>query len=318
MLLSRYVAYPLSLAVSTVVLPGCIDGLPGSNATMPGSGLSSPKVAALTDASPSKYKGLQDLYVSDAGTHEVAVLDNKTYKEVGTISSGLSNPGGNFLDKAGNLYVASGGVQEYSPGGTSPSFTYDAGLSNAIDVSVDTRGNVYAVDLTSKAVIEYHQQKNAVVSSCSPGGVAVEGVAVDQHHDVFASVYIEGVAEIIEYAGGLRGCNGTVLGASFKGAPGGMAVDKNDNIIVCAQAVPAVYVIEPPYASLTKMLGSGYADPFHVTLSRNNAVAFVADGINKAVYVLDYPRGDVVTTLSGGEHGLSDPVSAVDGPNAVY
>lgn len=270
------------------------------------------------DVSPGKFGGLHDLYVSDAGTHEVEVLANTTYRKVGAISRGLTTPGGDFLDKTGNLYVASSAVQEYRPGGTSPSFTYNAGISNAIDVSVDTHGNVYAVDLTSRSVVEYRQHKNAVVNSCSPGGVAVEGVAIDKHNDVFASVYIDNHTEIVEYAGGLNGCNGTVLGVSFAGAPGGMVLDKGDNIIVCAQADHAVYVIDRPYASVAKTLGSGYSDPFRVTLSRNNALAFVTDGANKAVYVLDYPTGDLVTKLSSGEDGLSAPVAAVDGPNAVY
>lgn len=317
-MLSRYVAYPLSLAVSTVLLTGCISGLPSPSATMPSFGVGLQKLGALTEISANKYGGLQDLYVSDAGTHEVEVLANRTYKEVRTISNGLSTPDGDFLDKAGNLYVASGDVQEYRPGGKSPWFTYNAGLSNAIDVSVDAQGDVYAVDLTSKSVIEYRQRTNAVVNSCSPGGVAVEGVAVDKDDDVFASVYIEGVTEIVEYAGGLGGCNGTVLGVSFDGAPGGIALDKNDNLIVCAQAIPAVYVVDPPYTSVTKTLGSGYSDPFRVTLGRNNALAFVVDGGNKAVYVLGYPTGDLVTKLSSGEDGLSEPAGAVDGPNAVY
>lgn len=69
---------------------------------------------------------------------------------------------------------------------------------------------------------------------------------------------------------------------------------------------------------LRRALGSEYGDPLHVTLSRNNTLAFVADVTNKTVYVVDYPSGDVVTTLSGDRDGLSEPAGAVDGPNAVY
>jgi hypothetical protein len=64
-------------------------------------------------------------------------------------------------------------------------------------------------------------------------------------------------------------------------------------------------------------LGSGYSDPFHVTVNKSNHLAFVTDVNDADVRVLKYPSGADVTTL-GSANGLTIPSSAVDGINAVY
>jgi hypothetical protein len=39
----------------------------------------------------------------------------------------------------------------------------------------------------------------------------------------------------------------------------GIAVDKQDNLIVCDENAPAVDIIAPPYTSITGTLGSGWS-----------------------------------------------------------
>lgn len=265
-----------------------------------------------------KHQGLKDLYVSDFGSEDVVVLKNTTYKEVGTISNGLVSPDGDFLDGSGNLYVADYDgidIQEYKPSGKSPSFTYNTGMIDPVNVSVDTHGNVYEADYDGGYVNEYAQKSNTVINSCPSG--FVEGVAVDQNNDIFVDYNStpSGPGKIAEYKGGLAGCNATVLGVTLDFA-GGLVLDAHDNLIVCDETAPSVDTIEPPYTGITSTLGSGYTLPFHVTLAKNNKLAFVAD-IENAVYVLDYPSGAVVTTL-GSANGLVYPAGAVDGPNAIY
>jgi hypothetical protein len=272
--------------------------------------------------SPARYRGLKALYVSDAGTGAVEILKNGTWASLGSISTGLGGPDGDFLDKKGNFYVANYSgvtIQEYKPHGTSPSFTYSSGMTDPVGVDVDTHGNVYEADYSSGGsgfVNEYAQGSNTVLHTCSPGG-AVEGVAVDLAGDVFVDYNTPSSgAKITEYKGGLSGCKATVLGVTL-GFAGGMVLDAHSNLIVCDQTAPAVDVIDPPYSSVTGTLGSGYSDPFHVTINKANALAFVADAAAANVQVLKYPSGTNVITL-GSAQGLSDPFSAVDGPNAVY
>jgi serine/threonine-protein kinase len=260
----------------------------------------------------------KDLYVSDFDNAAVDVLKNRTYKSVGAIP--LNDPDGNFADTAGNLYVASpsgNDVTEYAPGTTSPMFTYTSGMSDPVGVSVDTRGNVYEADYSpSGFVSEYAQESNAIAETCSLGG-QVEGVAIDQHQDVFVD-YISsgGGGKIVEYKHGLKGCKETAIPVSL-GFPGGMVLDKKGDIVVCDQNATAVDIIAPPYRSVTRTLGSDYSDPFHVTIDKDNHLAFVTDVNDAVVRVLAYPSGADVTTL-GGANGLTIPSSAVHGVNAVY
>lgn len=329
---------------AVALLTACSGGPQGFSSAIPGSGVSQAQsrsfqadpragvapqflgilhlVASRHGVSPARYRGLKDLYVDDAGLGDVELLKNGTYADVGTISSGISGPDGNVLDLKGNLYVANYSgitIQEYKPRATSPSFTYSSGMSDPVGVTVDTHGNVFEADYNfggSGYVSEYAQHSNSVLHTCSPGGAA-EGVAVDTHGNVFVSYNTPSSgAKIVEYKGGLSGCSGTVLGVTL-GFAGGMVLDKNSNIIVCDQTAPAVDVIKPPYTSVSGTLGSGYSDPFHVTINKANLLVFVADASAANVQVLKYPSGTNVVTL-GSSNGLSLPYSAVDGPDAVY
>ncbi len=267
---------------------------------------------------PSKnaYKGFKDLFVSDFGTGAVQLLKNGSYAPDRTITAGVDGPFGNWLDKQGNFYLADfagGYITEYAPKRTSVKFTY---LDNdAISVSTDSMGNVYEAD-RGGYVNEYPQGSNSAVNTCLQGASETEGVAIDKSGNVFVdyeNLNADG-AHIAEYRGGLNGCNGTVLGVTLKSA-GGMVLDKNDDLVVCDEKARSVYVIAPPYNSITRTLGSPYfSDPLHVTLSKDNATAFVAD--RAAVYVFNYNTGSVTATL-GSANGLSEPNSAVDAPNYV-
>jgi hypothetical protein len=278
--------------------------------------------ASVRPAVRSSYAGLDDLYVTAYGGTTLDILKNKTYKQVGGISDGLEGADGDFLDLQGNLYVANWSgvtIAEYAPGGESPSFTYSASMTDPVNVTVDTHQNVYDADYSGEAVNEYAQQSNTVTESCDPGG-EVEGVAVDKHNDVFVSynIYTTKVtgAQIAEYKGGLAGCSETVFSLDLAFA-GGMVLDKKGNLVVCDQGNSVVDVIPPPYTSVSRTIGSGLSDPFHVTLNKSNKLAFVTDLSNDDVEVIDYRTGSVVRTL-GTSQGLTNPAGAVDGPNAVY
>lgn len=270
---------------------------------------------ALRDLKPTKDGRVRDLYVSDFRT--VLLLKNGGYKSAGAITKGLVSPDGDYVDAAGNFYVADYDgvdIQEYKPGGRSPSFTYRQGMIDPINVSVDSHGNVYEADYDGWYVNEYAQKSNAVISSCSPGG-AVEGVAVDADGDVFVDYnqQASGSGRIAEYKGGLGGCHEKTFKLALEFA-GGIVLDAHRNLIVVDQNAPAVDVIKPPYSSVTGTLGSGYLAPFMVTLNKSNKLAFVTDLY--VVDVVDYRYGSVVKMISLG-YGDA-PAGAVDDPNAVY
>jgi len=276
-----------------------------------------PHFLELASADPEllRVPGLKDLYVSSQYvTHDVVVLENGTYKKVGSISKGLVSPDGDYVDRAGNLYVADYdgiNIQEYKPGDNSPSFTYRHAMTDPINVSVDKEGNVYEADYDGYYVNEYAPKSNTVINSCSLGG-GVEGVAIDANGDVFVDYNEDptGPGKIAEYRGGLKGCHGTVLGATVDLA-GGMVLDAKNNLVVADQSAAAVDEIAPPYSKITGTLGRDYTYLFHVTLNKENTLAFVA---GLYLYVVAYPSGKRIATIKKPFF----PAGAVDASNAVY
>ncbi len=269
---------------------------------------------------PVAYKGLDALYVVDEKQAEVQVLKNGAYTLEATITNGLAYPTGDWLDADGNLYVGDGhnrAIIEYKPGGSSPSYSYDAVEPNGA-IATDLKGNVYEGDAAGGdgygGILEYQQGAKNAMNNCNTNGNPY-GVAVDSNGDVFAAVDGEDFESIFEFKGGLKGCKYTTL-ASI-GLLGGMAIDKNKNLVVCEPRGKAVAILAPPYAKVTGTLGSGYSVPESVTLSSDNKLAFVTDVGKNEVFVVDYPSGKLVKAI-GKANGLKTPVRAVDGPNAVY
>jgi hypothetical protein len=251
------------------------------------------------------------LYVSDFGSDRVEILANKSYRKVGAIARGLDGPDGNFIDAHGNLYVANWSgidITEYSPGKSSPSHTYRAGMTDPVNVTVDDSGNVYESDFNGGFVNEYAQGSDSVVASCAPGA-QVNGIAVDGKGDVFVA-YGTNIAEL---QGGVAACNPTVLKVTI-GFAGGMVLDEHGNLVVCDELGPTVDVIAPPYKKVTRTIGSDFSEPLHVSLNKANTLAFVADVAAKNVTIVDYASGSNVTRL-GRANGLSDPSAAVDRSN---
>jgi DNA-binding beta-propeller fold protein YncE len=87
-------------------------------------------------------------------------------------------------------------------------------------------------------------------------------------------------------------------------------------LLVCDAGTSAVDIIAPPYSSITGTLGSGWAEPFFITIYRAGNQAYVTDPGAADVRILGYPSGSVVATL-GSANGLALPVEAVDSKNFV-
>jgi hypothetical protein len=247
--------------------------------------------------------GLKELAVTDFGTGAAELL-NKKYVETGTITDGLNGPDGDFIDGKGNLYIANYAglnIQEYAPGGTSPSATYSSGLTDPIDVTTDTKGNVYVDDYSADVVVEFAQGSNSPAETCSTG-LGNEGVAVDTAGDVFvAGNNSGGTGNIVEFKKGLKGCKATTLGATLEFA-GGLQVDKKGDLVACDQD-QGVDIIPKPYTSVSSTI-TGAADTFHVALTSNNKTIYIADASTGDVLVDKFPSGTPITTLQGAQ-GIS-------------
>ncbi|HEY5426298.1 MAG TPA: hypothetical protein VIJ77_07100 [Candidatus Tumulicola sp.] len=95
-------------------------------------------------------RGHDLLYVSDSGADRVSVYSYPGGKPLGELT-GLTSPGGECVDKAGDVFVTEGKrIREYAHGGTSPIATLHQSTA-PVACSVDpTTGNVAAANQISK------------------------------------------------------------------------------------------------------------------------------------------------------------------------
>lgn len=344
-------------AVAVALLSACSSSVSqGTNAGLPSTGLSqnrgnfdparsgvAPKFLGMVRRAHGAKHGVTPaftnhvLYIDDSGNNAADVIKYNHWTDFeGTISGGMNGVDGNWVDKpvggVRHLYVANyanSNITEYDTAGNLV-FTYSNGIADAVDVTTDKHGNVYEADFNFNVqgggyVNEYAQQSNTLLATCSPGG-NVEGVAVDRHGNVFVAYnnLSTDVGTVIEYAGGLinSGCVATVEPITF-GYLGGIALDRQGNLVVCDQTGPSfsgavVDVLAPPYNAVTGTLGSGYADPFHVTIDMVGTQAYVTDLAAAAVDVLTYPGGSNVATInSTSTTGVVSPTGAADEHNLV-
>jgi len=320
---------------AVALLAACSGGSQGTMSTIPGgvNSLSHVRTGIAASGIATKFIGMaharqtshgvkvlgggaNSLYVDDAGLNVVDVLANNSWTYSGSISASINGPDGNWVDKKGNIYVANYGgpyITEYNKAGNLI-YTYSSGITDPVAVTTDKKGHVFAADFNGNFVTEFNQQSNTPVATCYPGGYG-EGVAVDKHGNVFVAWTNFSIGIITEYAGGLSGCNGTNLSVPLQWV-GGMVIDKKGNIVICDQLALAVDIIPPPYTSVSSTLGSGWTDPFHVTINKKNKQAYVADAGTGEVTVLSYPGGTVQAVLNSS-NGISLAYSAVDGKNFV-
>ncbi len=252
----------------------------------------------------------QEFFISDAGS-DVFVFKNSTYTKTGTISKGLSDADGVWVDPRGNLYVANAtgpNVLEYKKGAGSPVCKYSASLSNPVNVTTDSIGNVYVADFGGNAVREYRQCSNKVKSQ-----VAInlpEGVAVDSKGNIFVSYFGSTGGNFEKFTKG----TGTVLGAHVS-SPGGVILDDKGDLIADDQA-GSIDRIKPPYAS-AKVLVSGLSDPFHAALNVKENLLFNANAASSTVTIYSYPAMSLRKTIKTSD-GINAAEGVAESPNAVF
>ncbi len=264
---------------------------------------------------------LTGLFVANLTTGEDVVLQNGTWKGLGTIQYGVGNQAGNWVDNKGNFFQTNfnaPNVVEYGENQAHPKFTY-TGFSDPVVVSSDTEGNIFVGDNNfgnRGSVTQFKDGDNTPVQRCSvPGGV--EGVAIDSNHDVFVAFNgPTGHGQIERFTGGLEGCNATTLGVQL-GFVGGVVLDSHHNLIAADQKNGEVDVIEPPYVRTRNKFRFMLFQPFRLSLNLKENWLFVCESPHQFVDVLAYPSGRLLVSL-GSANGISGPRGCVDEPNAVF
>jgi len=325
----------LSAAVAVVFLAGCSSqqlqtgnsALPGSASMaihskydLPPSGIR-PAIPGPTPVpapvQPSSWQWSLFVDNYDFAAPSVELFKNGTWVANGSFNNGATFPGSNWSDQK-YLYVANwslgngANVEEYRPNHTTPVFTYTNGLPDVANVSTQVLSGVHYVFVAGRGsgfVNEYKRDTNTIVAACYPGG-NVFGVAVAPNGNVFVDYDdSNNVGHIVEYLGGLGGCNGTLLPVTF-GTVDGMVLDNAGRLVICDERNAVVDIIDPPYTSISGTLGSGYVVPVFVSINANNSLAFVTDQGQQEVRVLHYPSGALIQTIF-----VSAPGGAVEWTN---
>ena len=235
------------------------------------------------------------------------VFKNSTYTKVGDITSGITASDGVWVDKKGNVYVANviSNVVEYKRGAGSPICTYSASLTDPINGTTDSAGNVYVTDFEGGAVREYAQCSNTVKATFSVSNP--EGVAVDTKGDVFVSFG----GNFEEFTGG----KGTILGATI-GSAAGLILDNKGDLIADDQTNGSIDLVAPPYTTATQLV-TGLSDPFHCSLNSAENLLFNANHGSATVTIYSYPSMSLVHTITTSD-GIDGAEGVGESPDAVF
>ncbi|HEY2554742.1 MAG TPA: hypothetical protein VGI15_05780, partial [Candidatus Cybelea sp.] len=257
-----------ALAACAQVLPGGPEtGLtPLSSARLTSMLLSPPAVRhhdrggswMLPDAP--KMKEL--LYVSDWGTDDVFVYNDRTGALIGRLT-GFSRPYGQCVDKGGNVWITnldSAAVKEYAHGGATPLKTlHSAGRSAGCSVD-PTTGNLAVANVDLPAELQVYKKAagaaNVYKSSACEGGMWSPG------YEKNGNLYVEGsnhsIATVCELAHGGAKLLGPIKLVNFTiGLGGGVMWDGTQLALTdqyyTGQTLTALYqVTEEESGSLKK------------------------------------------------------------------
>lgn len=342
------VGYALSAAATIALLAGCSGG--GSQLAPtagqvagPGGGqqMSSHRgfpagriVAAIPNGQnvvphPSKVKSWMSpqakfipiVYVSDFSNGVVQVFNQKGKNQaaVGVIS-GLSSPQGLWVQRAtGDLYVVQSGaavITGYHRGSTTSFISLnDSSVgAEAVSVAFTPAGDGYVAHLGSNIISHY-----------APGATTPTDTFTDTNASSTFFITADSTGELfITYfdTGGIGRVDEIVAGTPTQlpitlSFPGGIQLDKNENLLVDDQLVPSISTYAPPYTSvLSSFTLTG--DPVNFSLSGIGWAVWDANAVNLAGERYAYngpggtnpnaPNGTLIESTSTA--GFAIPISA--------
>jgi hypothetical protein len=265
MQISRSAHIGLSVSVAAALLAGCGSASslapPGAADVAPSTSNARPlismvrvanagAVAAQTDRGPSwmdpdvKRKPLT--YIADQGTNDVYVYADKTL--VGTLT-GLNEPSGECVDKAGNVFVTNFGastIVEFAHGGAAPIATLDDTGFLPLGCSVDpTTGNLGVTDRVNSQfqqgdVAVYPNAQGTPTRYTNPSMYYYEFCGYDDKGNLFldGSTHVSAVL-FAELPAGGSSLELVTLNRAI-GFPGGVQWD-GKHVAVGDQNVPVIY-----------------------------------------------------------------------------
>jgi len=217
------------------------------------------------------------IYVSDGLANAVFIYNAKSpTTPIGTITSGLSEPLGNFTDAKSNLYVTSLGNNSllvFAKGKKTPSKTYTNGLSEPIGVVVGKDGTIYVSEFGPGQVVEY--DKGATSPSRTITVSQAEGVALDSHNNLYVSYNDAntGQGNVQKFAP--KSTTGTNLGITVQFA-GDIKLDKKNDLLFEDQIAQAVNFYKPGATSPYGTISDSGKDTYKLALNSTETSLYIA------------------------------------------
>jgi len=258
---------------------------------------------------------------------------NTKGKELGSITSGLSNPQGLDTDAKGNLYVANTGAStaliykkpyNKAPKTLSVSGYYPVGIAQYKNGEYVAVANIFATSGSNGSVTIFKNGKQ-VANVTNSGFFYYYFCAFDKSGNLFvdgrASSGSTVVGEIPGAAKGKTTLNVLTTGNSIV-FPGGIQVTNSNEIAIDDQSGFAIYTYKQPkggsLGSPVKTTAlSGVSDVVSIALTSNNGDVWGADAGNLNWPEFKYPAGgSAVTTIT--QSGASLPIGVAITPPDKY
>jgi hypothetical protein len=261
------------------------------------------------------------VYISDFSNDVVNIYlqAGKNQTPVGVLS-GLANPQGLHVSRNGDLYVVLSGaamIQVYHRGQTTPFETLNDSSTGAeaVSVTVDSKGKVYVGHLGANIISVFAKGSLTPTHTITdPHASSLFFIAADSIGNVFASNFdSNGIGHVDVFSRGkVKQLPMTLL------FPGGVKVDKNDNLLVDDQSALTISTYAPPYTSPPTNVMTLTGDPVSFTLTSSEQAIWDANAVNvdgEEYSYLNNPSGPPGTLLDvTSTSGLSIPIDAACDP----
>jgi hypothetical protein len=245
--------------------------------------------------SPDAKKKKNLIYWGNFYTNTINIYSGKGVngKQLGQITTGLSEPERLFVDKQGSVYATNLGtntITGYKVGQTTPFITISTGVSSPTGLTVDAAGTIYCANVYTDTITVYPSGQTSP-SLTIP--YFAEYLATDAQDNLYAA----GTA-VEEFAPGST--SGKDLGLPHY--PGALEVDRAGNLIVLygstVEYFPAGQTSPSKEINVT-------GSPFALSLSKNEKQLYVSteSGTPFIIQSIAYPNGSSFSDKLTGNGG---------------